>query len=305
MNAFGKFEHPTITAKGEERAEVALTRATTLWFNTGTLCNITCTGCYIDSSPRNDALVYLTTAEVEDYLAEARARGWPLEETGFTGGEPFMNPQILGMIEAALLAGTRVLVLTNAMRPMMRPRVQAGLSDLHRRFPGRLTARVSLDHHTAARHDDLRGAGAFDIALRGLDWLAGQGIPIDIAGRTLWGEPEPEARAAYARLFAARGLTVGSLILFPEMDAAAPVPEITTACWGILHKSPEDVMCASSRMVVRHKGSAHASVAACTLLPYDRRFDLGQSLAEAERAVRLNHPHCARFCVLGGASCSA
>jgi hypothetical protein len=43
----------------------------------------------------------------------------------------------------------------------------------------------------------------------------------------------------------------------------------------------------------------------CTLLPYDAAFELGDSLAAARRPIALNHPHCARFCVLGGASCSA
>ena len=95
-----------------------------------------------------------------------------------------------------------------------------------------------------------------------------------------------------------------ALMVFPEMDAAADVPEITEACWGILGKSPEDVMCATSRMVVKRKDAAVPAVIACTLLPYDPRFELGQTLAEASGAVPLNHPHCAKFCVLGGGACS-
>ena len=93
-------------------------------------------------------------------------------------------------------------------------------------------------------------------------------------------------------------------MLFPEMDADIDVPEITEACWGILGKSPAAVMCASSRMVVRRRGAARPAVVACTLLPYEPEFEMGQTLAEASRAVPLNHPHCARFCVLGGAACS-
>jgi len=58
-------------------------------------------------------------------------------------------------------------------------------------------------------------------------------------------------------------------------------------------------------MVVKRKGAAAPSVVACTLLPYEPEFDLGPTLADAEGAVALNHPHCAKFCVLGGASCSA
>jgi hypothetical protein len=89
------------------------------------------------------------------------------------------------------------------------------------------------------------------------------------------------------------------------MDESVDVPEITTACWGILGKHPKEVMCASSRMVVKRKGAAKPAVLACTLLPYAPEFELGETLAEAEGAVFLNHPHCAKFCVLGGASCSA
>jgi hypothetical protein len=67
----GKFVDPALTAKGEDRATVALTNPETLWFNTGTLCNIECVNCYIASSPTNDSLVYITTAEVQDYLTKS------------------------------------------------------------------------------------------------------------------------------------------------------------------------------------------------------------------------------------------
>ena len=81
-------------------------------------------------------------------------------------------------------------------------------------------------------------------------------------------------------------------------------PEISESCWGILGRSPSSPMCASSRMVVKAKGADRPHVVACTLLPYDPRFAMGESLADAAGPVSLNHPHCARFCVLGGASCT-
>ncbi|MBB97168.1 MAG: radical SAM protein [Rhodobacteraceae bacterium] len=305
-----KFRDPALTAKGEPRATVALSQPRTLWFNTGTLCNITCENCYILSSPTNDALVYLTAEEVADYLGQIRDRGWPIEEIGFTGGEPFLNPQMIEMARLSLEAGHQVLILTNAMRPMMRPAVQDGLRWLAERFPDRLTLRVSLDHYTGPLHDAERGAGAFDISLAGMDWLRDTGIQMSVAGRTLWHETDTQARDGYAALFAERGYDIdarspAATVLFPEMDMSVDVPEITTACWGILDKSPRDVMCASSRMVVKRKGAERPAVLACTLLPYDPQFELGETLAEAESDVALNHPHCAKFCVLGGASCSA
>lgn len=305
----GKFLHPDVTADGAERARVRLSDPRTLWFNTGTLCNIECVNCYIQSSPTNDALVYLTTAEVETYLDQVETRGWPVREIGFTGGEPFMNPDMIGMARAALARGFEVLILTNAMRPMMRPRVQAGLKALESDFPQRMTLRVSLDHYRGDLHDTERGAGSFAKTVRGMEWLRDAGIRMAIAGRTLWDEPEADARAGFAAFFDRHRFEIdaqdpGETVLFPEMDESVDVPEITTDCWGILGKSPADVMCASSRMVVKRRGAAHPVVLACTLLPYDPRFELGETLAEAERDVALNHPHCAKFCVLGGASCS-
>ncbi|SPF80796.1 radical SAM protein [Pseudoprimorskyibacter insulae] len=305
----GKFRDPLKTAAGEDRARVALTRPETLWFNTGTLCNIECSNCYIESSPENDRLVYLTADEVVGYLDQIAERGWPIREIAFTGGEPFMNPDIIAMLRDALQRGFEVLVLTNAMRPMMRPRVQAGLAQLAAEFGQHLTLRVSLDHWRRDFHDKERGAGSFDKTLRGMRWLKETGLQMTVAGRSLWHEDEAETRAGFAELFMAEDFAIDALnpaqtVIFPEMDLTVEVPEITTACWGILGKTPDSVMCASSRMVVKRKGAA-PSVVACTLLPYDTAFDLGATLAEAEADVPLNHPHCAKFCVLGGASCSA
>ena len=293
-----KFRDPLVTAKGEHRARVALGRLDTLWINTGTLCNLACASCYIESSPTNDALVYPTLAEILPYLDEAAALG--AREIGFTGGEPFMNREAPAMIASALERGFEVLVLTNAMRPMRR--FEAALDALPRE---RLTLRVSLDHHEAAVHEAERGPGTWAKALDGLRWLESNGFRTAIAGRQLPGESLAEAEAGYAALCAGQGLAAaGGLVLFPPMDSSADVAEISDSCWDTLHVAPASMMCASSRMIVKAKGAARPHVVACTLLPYDPQFALGPTLADAPKEVRLNHPHCARFCVLGGASCS-
>lgn len=303
-----KFLDPVVTAKGEPRAAVALTELRTLWVNTGTLCNITCRNCYIESSPTNDALAYMSAAEVADFLDEAAAIGAPLAEIGFTGGEPFLNRDLPAMLRDVLRRGLQALVLTNAMKPMMNH--AAALLALRAEFGDALTLRVSIDHHEAALHDLERGDGAFAKTMEGLAWLAGHGFRVHVAGRLGFdADGEDAMRAGYAALFAAHGIALDAadpvaLMLFPEMDAAADVPEITTACWGILRKSPDSLMCASARMVVKRRGAARPAVVACTLLPYDPQFELGASLVEASRPVALNHPHCATFCVLGGAACS-
>ena len=295
-----KFRDPHLTAAGEPRATVAPHALETLWFNTGTLCNLACASCYIESSPTNDALAYLTLADLTQYLDEIGRDGLPVREIGFTGGEPFMNRDMPAMIAMAQARGFDVLVLTNAMRPLRR--FESALLALPR---DRLTFRVSLDHYTQAAHEAERGAGSWAIALDGVRWLAANGFAIAIAGRHMGGESEAQARAGYAALFGTLDLPVPPLVLFPEMDATADVPEITTACWGILDVAPQAMMCATSRMVVRRRGALAPAVLACTLLADDPQFELGATLAEASRPVALNHPHCARFCVLGGASCSA
>lgn len=300
-----KFRDPQRTAGGDARAKVALQRLETLWINTGTLCNLACKTCYIESSPVNDALVYLTLAEVDAYLDEAEGLG--TREIGFTGGEPFMNPDMVAMMRSALTRGFEVLVLTNAMRPMRRFEDQLDALRIERGM--RLTMRVSLDHYTPMLHEAERGPNSWDKALDGCRWLSDRGFRIAVAGRRLANESEAQGRAGYAGLFAEYDLRIdawdpAALVLFPEMDETADVPEISEACWGLLGVSPATVMCSSSRMVVKRKGAPRPVITACTLIPYDERFELGETIAEAIGAVSLNHPHCARFCVLGGATCS-
>jgi uncharacterized Fe-S cluster-containing radical SAM superfamily protein len=303
-----KFRDPHVTAKGEPRAQVALHTLDTLWISTGTLCNIACTNCYIESSPKNDALSYISAAEVRAYLDEAASLAPAMHSVGFTGGEPFLNRELPAMLEDVLARGLSALVLTNAMKPMRNH--AASLLRLRKQYDSRLLLRVSLDHFAAPLHDLERGAGTFDQSVAGLVWLAREGFAVHVAGRAGFGaEDEAARRAGYAALFAKHRIPIDAadpvaLMLFPEMDATRDVPEITEACWGILKFDPRTLMCASTRMVVKRKGADRPAVVACTLLPYDPQFELGHTLAEASRPVSLNHPHCARFCVLGGAACS-
>ncbi len=302
-----KFRDPERTATGAERATVSLNQLDTLWINTGTLCNLACANCYIESSPRNDALVYITAAEVAAYLDEIERDGWGTQTIGFTGGEPFMNREFMTMLDDALGRGFEVLVLTNAMKPMTHHR--QALLNLRAQYGQRLHVRVSIDHYTRDWHEAERGPASWTPMINGLAWLSQHGFNLSLAGRLFTTETETEMRAGFARLFSEERLNLDAnspddLTLFPEMNADTDVAEITSNCWEILDQSPDDIMCASSRMVVKRKGADSPAVLSCTLLPYDSAFELGRTLAEADQAISLNHPHCAQFCVLGGASCS-
>lgn len=301
------FADLTTTANGQSRAWVDLQALETLWFNTGTMCNLTCANCYIESSPSNDRLVYISTDEVIGFLDEIKDNSLPTEEIGLTGGEPFMNPQILEIMDSILSRGFRLLVLTNAMRPMMK--CAEGLLELQAQYPDQMTLRVSIDHFDPMMHEEERGIRTWKPTILGIEWLSKNGFDIDVAGRTRWGEDEATLRDGFADLFARHNIHLDAhhpqkLVLFPEMDENAPVPEITTECWSILGVKPTQIMCSNSRMVVKRKGDDTPSVMACTLLAYDQRFNLGKTLQQASGSVHLAHPHCAKFCVLGGGSCS-
>lgn len=302
-----KFQDPDITANGETRASVALTGLETLWLNTGTLCNLECANCYIESSPTNDRLAYLGLDEAEVFFDEIETEGFNTRQIGITGGEPFMNPEIIEILEGALARGFGVLVLTNAMKPMEHKK--DALLGLQRQYGSLLRLRVSLDHFTQEGHEIERGAASWQPTLDGLKWLSANGFSLSVAGRTYLSRDEPMLRGCYADLFAAERIAVdahdpAALILFPEMDTAADVPEVTTSCWDLLGVQPEDQMCATSRMVVKRKGAQKPVIVPCTLLPYDPQFEMGSRLTDATKPVKLNHPYCGQFCVLGGSSCS-
>ena len=303
-----KFSDPDVTAAGEQRAAVDPRQLETLWINTGSLCNLTCENCYIESSPTNDRLVYISLQEVVDLLDEIERENMGTREVAFTGGEPFLNPDMVPILKACLDRDFEVLVLTNGMKTLLREK--DSLEILHQKFSPRLKLRISLDHYKEATHALERGPRSWKPAIKSLQWLSKSGMAFAVAGRTMWNEDEDSMRAGYGEMFTREGIQLDAddpeqLILFPEMDESADVPEITNACWGILDKNPADIMCASSRMVVKHKGDDHLSIQACTLLPYDQRFNLGRTLKESWHSVKLNHPHCAKFCVLGSGRCSA
>ncbi len=304
---FQKWEDLKVTAKGEERGHVPFSGLKTLWFNTGTLCNLECKNCYIESSPKNDRLVYLTRDDVIPYLEEIKKENWDTKDIGFTGGEPFLNPHIIEILEEVLKRGFSVLILTNAYRVLKR--WEKKLKLLKENYGKHLRFRVSLDHYTQEKHEQERGPKSFFGGIEGLKWLNDEGFQISIAGRSLMNEDQVQAQKGYQSLMNKNDINLKlsnqNLVIFPEMDPKGDVPEITIDCWDILSVKPEQQMCSGERMVVRKKGSIRANVQACTLLAYDESFDMGNTLKEAAKDVHLKHPFCAEFCVLGGASCSS
>ena len=299
-----KFKDQKVTADGSNRAFIEARNIKTLWFNTGTLCNIECKNCYIESSPKNDSLAYLTFEEVKSFIDEAIDKNLGTNEIGFTGGEPFMNKDIMKMIDYSLRKRLKVLVLSNAMKPMLNR-----TKELIKLNHSNLTIRVSIDHYEKEKHEEIRGKNTYDVMMQGLKWLNENNFNYTLATRLLWKEKEEDLRKNFGTFIKNNNLKLDTyspkeLVTFAEMDEKIDTPEITTSCWDILKKDPNDVMCSWSRMVVRKKNSKSPSVIACTLLPYADEFDLGETLTNSLQKIYLNHKHCSKFCVLGGSSCS-
>ena len=299
-----KFKDQKVTADGSNRAFIEARNIKTLWFNTGTLCNIECKNCYIESSPKNDSLAYLTFEEVKSFIYEAIDKNLGTNEIGFTGGEPFMNKDIMKMIDYSLRKGLKVLVLSNAMKPMLNR-----TKELIKLNHSNLTIRVSIDHYEKEKHEEIRGKNTYDVMMQGLKWLNENNFNYTLATRLLWKEKEEDLRKNFGTFIKNNNLKLDTyspkeLVTFAEMDEKIDTPEITTSCWDILNKDPNDIMCSWSRMVVRKKNSKNPSVIACTLLPYADEFDLGETLTNSLQKIYLNHKHCSKFCVLGGSSCS-
>ena len=301
---YNKFQNKFLTADNKKRAFIETEKLKTLWFNTGTLCNLACKGCYIESNPKNDRLAYLSFNEFKSFVNESIQNEMGTEKIGFTGGEPFMNKDIFKMIKYSLDNGFKTLVLTNAMKPMLNNK-----NDLFRLNHLNLTIRVSIDHYLKEKHEQIRGPNSWAPMIEGLKWLSKNNFNYCLATRLMWKEDEKTTRENFKTFIKNNELKINAdskiqLVTFAEMDEKSDTPEITTECWKILNKNQNEVMCSSSRMIVKKKGNDYPSVIACTLLPYNSEFDLGNTLKESLKRIYLNHPHCSKFCVLGGSSCS-
>lgn len=303
-----KFQDPHTTVSGDKRATVTLEQLKTLWFNTGTQCNLSCENCYIESSPKNDRLAFIGKEDVAPYLDEIKEQGLGTELIGLTGGEPFLNPAIIDILEEIMERGFNCLVLTNAHLAILRCKKR--LLELKEKFGNQLQIRVSLDHFDVIEHERQRGKNTFASTLKMMKWLSDEGFNLSVAGRSLGDVETLEfATKGYQKLFDKNEIRINAsdtsrFVLFPEMKSEKEVPEISVKCWDILGKRPQDQMCATERMIVKRKGEK-PSVLACTLLAYDTQFELGSTLKVSQKTVPLNHRFCAEFCVLGGASCSS
>ena len=234
------FLNKNFTSDGKARAYIELKNIETLWFNTGTLCNLQCNDCYIESSPTNKNLQYINLLEVKKYITEIKENHLGTKLIGLTGGEPFMNPYIVDILGYLLENKFKVLVLSNGMRPIeIKFKKLLALPNLNN-----LTIRISVDHFKKKIHESIRGSNTWKKVIKNLIWLSNNDFNLNIASKIKLGESENNLRDGFYKLFKKIKLNIdpynkNKLIIFPIMNYHKATVEITQNCWTILNKNPE------------------------------------------------------------------
>jgi molybdenum cofactor biosynthesis enzyme MoaA len=288
------YRQPTITPN------VPLLALDTLWFQVaGTICNIECTHCFISCSPKNHAHEMLTLAEVERRLAEARELG--VREYYFTGGEPFMNREMLAILEATLRQGPAT-VLTNGM--LLRAEVCERLRELFDGSDYSLDIRVSLDGFDRESHDAIRGAGVWDRVMIGLRNLAAAGLnPVVTVTTAAEGVGSVEGRSRFLEIIRGFGferprLKVLSLFRIGAEEKRSRAYEEWERLTGeaLTDDDAATLQCSSCRMVTS-KG-----VYVCPILIEEPEARMGESLVETLRPFPLKYGAC-HTCWVDGVTC--
>src|SRR5215831_3040014 len=287
-----------------------------LWVMQGSICDLLCKHCYTASSPSNNRLQQITSAELRPHL-EAAAR-FGVQKIYFTGGEVFVNEDVLqGRAERneEFLCSLRlaleiapVEILTNG-RQYIRNHF-AVLRELQERFPGRLTLRITLESPVEAEHDVIRGRTTFAQTVTTVRELGRMGfVPVITAERPLLHEQNTEAiRRSYTALFPDVRIEVNLIENMLEMghelvrlaaqgQRTTPEVFITTRCFGILNKRPESLMCHFSRCIQKIDGTLRYYP--CPVIYDDARFELGTTLAGSFRRVYIGHKNCYDYCMRG------
>ncbi|MBI5758619.1 MAG: radical SAM protein [Planctomycetales bacterium] len=272
-----------------------------LWFQVGgTLCNLTCTHCFISCSPHNDSFGFLTLDEVERQLAESVR--WGVKEYYFTGGEPFLNRDLVAILERTLDYGPAT-ALTNAT--VLKPEWLDRLKRAEQGSVYSLEFRVSLDGPTPETNDPIRGAGVFEKAMRGVRLLVEHGFLPIITMTRVWEDDEDDrVLDQFRRVLAQHGCTRPRLKILPRLQIGAEASR--TEGYG-----PHDFVTAdmlrdydTSQLICQHsRVVTNRGVYVCPILLDAPDARLGDSLDSANVAYSLRHSACLT-CYQYGAICT-
>jgi AdoMet-dependent heme synthase len=272
-----------------------------LWFQvSGTLCNLTCRHCFISCSPHNDSFGYLSLETVERMLAASVAHG--VKEYYFTGGEPFLNREMVPILVKTLQYGPAT-VLTNGT--VLKEEWLKTLRNAEAQSLYSLEFRVSIDGPTAEINDPIRGEGTFDRAMRGVGRLVEYGfLPIITMARTWEDHEDPQVLAAFRDVLAEHGCERPRLKVLPRLKIGAEQQRcggyseherVTPAMMQDYDAS--QLICSHSRIVTDR------GVWVCPILIDSPEARLGATLEEARAPYPLRHGAC-YTCWQYGAICT-
>jgi AdoMet-dependent heme synthase len=262
----------------------------TLWFQVaGTICNLKCTHCFISCSPTNHNHGMLTLEEVRGRLLEAARLG--VREYYFTGGEPFLNPEMMPIIEETLAQGP-VSVLTNGL--LLTAQMCRGLKRLSDESDYSLDIRISIDGYTEEVNDPIRGAGTYRRILDGIRNLADAGLNPVITVTEACGEAaSAQGRARFLEWMRQIGLEKPRLKILSLFRIGAEEHRLRAyESWESLRgrhltqEEAERLQCSSSRMVTSR------GVYVCPILIDEPRARMGDSLAQTLRPFELAFSSC-------------
>jgi len=291
----------TQTSADNQAPVLELSQLDHLWFQVaGTLCNLTCHHCFISCSPKNDSFGFLGLEEVKRRLEESVALG--VKEYYFTGGEPFLNRDMVPILMETLRYGPAT-VLTNGT-VLKDPWLHA-LAEAERASRYSLEFRVSIDGFSAETNDPIRGVGTFQRALRGIQQLVEHGfLPIITATRTWPDSEEEQIVGQFVAMLKEAGYARPRLKILPSLQMGAeqerthgyrPTERVTQAMFEEFDAT--QLVCEHSR-VVTDRG-----VYVCPILIDSADARLGDTLADADRPYALGHGAC-YTCYQYGAICS-
>jgi molybdenum cofactor biosynthesis enzyme MoaA len=273
----------------------------TVWFQVaGSVCNLACTHCFISCSPSNHSHAMMDAAAVEAYLVESESLG--VREFYFTGGEPFLNPELLPILRSALRRGPAT-VLTNGT--LITARRAAELKALSDASAYSLDVRLSLDGLDAAANDRIRGAGTFARILEAVANLAAAGLnPVITVTEACEEAGGASGRARLLERLRALGLERPRLKVMPllrlgaEAERTRGYREEESLAGTVLSDAETGALqCASGRMVTA------GGVYVCPILIDAPEARMGATLAESLRPYPLRHRSC-HTCHAQGLNCS-
>ncbi len=279
---------------------VALDSLDTLWFQVaGTVCNLACTHCFISCSPTNHTHEFMSLAAVESYLGEAAQLG--VKEYYFTGGEPFLNPDMEAILAATLEVGPAT-VLTNGL--LLDPERCRRLAALAESSDYSLDLRISLDGYSPLANDPIRGEGTFERILEGALNVARAGLnPVITVTEVHQENASRDGRRRFLDLLRERGIERPRLKVLPVFQIGAEAERSGAyESWQRLSEGDTDgegwdhLQCSSCRMVTDQ------GVWVCPILVNEPGGRMGQRLADTLDGFPLDHPAC-WTCHVHGVSC--